>query len=75
MQGLPAKSGIEMANWNWKVVHRFIWERWGVSLSRSSCPNYLHRLGSAAVPDGVRRGVGLSVGIDERPPGRPRAVA
>ena len=45
VQGLPAKSGIELANWNWKVVHRFVWERWGVSLSRSSCLNYLHRLG------------------------------
>ena len=37
--------GIELANWNWKVVHRFVWERWGISLSRSSCLNYLHRLG------------------------------
>ena len=45
VQGLPAKSGIELANWNWKVVHRFVWERWGISLSRSSCLNYLHRLG------------------------------
>ena len=45
VQGLPAKSGIELANWNWKVVHRFVWERRGVSLSRSSCLNYLHRLG------------------------------
>ena len=45
VQRLPAKSGIELANWNWKVVYRFVWERWGVSLSRSSCLNYLHRLG------------------------------
>ena len=43
----PAESGIELANWNWKVVHRFVWEHWDVSLSRSSCLNWLHRLGFA----------------------------
>ena len=36
-----------MANWNWRVVRRFVWERFGVSLSRSSFLNYLHRLGFA----------------------------
>ena len=38
-------DGIEPANWNWKVVHRFVSERFGVSLSRSGCLNYprLHR--------------------------------
>ena len=44
---LPAEAGIGLANWNWKVVHRFVRERWSVSLSRSSCLNYLHRLGFA----------------------------
>ena len=34
-----------MANWYWKVVRRFVSERFGLSLSRSSCLNYLHRLG------------------------------
>ena len=38
-------SGIEMANWNWKVVRQFLREHFGISLSRSSCLNYLHRLG------------------------------
>ena len=38
-------SGIEMANWNWKVVRQFLLEHFGTSLSRSSCLNYLHRLG------------------------------
>ena len=47
MQQPPTASGIGLANWNWKVVHRFVWERWGVSLSRSSCLNWLHRLGFA----------------------------
>ena len=28
-------------------MHRFVWERWGVRLGRSSCLNYLHRLGFA----------------------------
>ena len=41
----PAKVGLDLANWNWKVVRRFVQERFEVSLSRSSCLNYLHRLG------------------------------
>ena len=45
VQELPGASGIGMANWNWRVVHRFVSERFGISLSRSSCLNYLHRLG------------------------------
>ena len=45
VQELPAKSGIELANWNWKVVRQFVLESLGISLSRSSCLNYLHRLG------------------------------
>ncbi len=47
MQQLPSSSGIAMANWYWRVVRRFASERFGVSLSRSSCLNYLHRLGFA----------------------------
>ena len=47
MRELPAEAGIELANWNWKMVHRFVRERWSVSLSRGSCLNYLHRLGFA----------------------------
>ena len=38
-------AGIGLANWNWKVVHQFASERFGISLSRSGCLNYLHRLG------------------------------
>ena len=38
-------AGIELANWNWGVVHQFVLERFGIGLSRSSCLNYLHRLG------------------------------
>ena len=37
----PAAAGIELANWYWKAEHQFIWERFGGSLSRSSCLNYL----------------------------------
>ena len=40
VQQTPAASGIEMANWYWRVVRRFVSERFGVSLSRSSCLNY-----------------------------------
>ena len=44
VQQPPATSGIELANWYWKVVRQYVSERCGVSLSRSSCLNYLHRL-------------------------------
>ena len=47
VQELPAMAGIELANWNWKVVHQFVLERFGIVLSRSGCLNYLHRLGFA----------------------------
>ncbi len=40
-------SGIELANWNWKVMRQFVSERCGIILSRSACLNYLHRLGFA----------------------------
>ena len=43
----PAAAGIVMANWYWKVVRQFVSERFGISLSRSSCLNWLHRLGFA----------------------------
>ena len=33
---------MDLANWNWKVVHRFVWERFGFSLCRSSCLTYMH---------------------------------
>ena len=43
----PSWSGMEMANWYWKVVRQFVLDRFGISLSRSSCLNWLHRLGFA----------------------------
>ncbi len=33
--------------WYWKVVRQFVAERFGISLSRSSCLTWLHRLGFA----------------------------
>ena len=47
MEQPPATSGIGLANWYWKVVRQFVAERFGIGLSRSSCLNYLHRLGFA----------------------------
>ena len=47
VQELPDMSGIELANWNWKVMRQFVSERFGIILSRSTCLNYLHRLGFA----------------------------
>ena len=45
MQRPPHEAGLDLADWNWKVVRRFVAERFGITLSRSSCRNYLHRLG------------------------------
>ena len=47
MEQLPAGAGIEIANCYWKVVRQFVSERFGISLSRSRCLNWLHRLGFA----------------------------
>ena len=47
VQELPEQAGIGMANWNWRVVCEYVSERFGISLSRSSCLNWLHRLGFA----------------------------
>ena len=60
VQQPPATSGIELANWYWKVVRQYVSERCGV-LSRSSCLNYLHRLirlqapQEAPAPDAEKR--------------------
>ena len=45
MQQLPSQAGIGLSNWNWKAVRRYVEDRFGLALSRSSCLNYLHRLG------------------------------
>ena len=45
VQRSPWQAGIDLSNWNWKVVRRFVEEHFGLELSRSSCLNYLRRLG------------------------------
>jgi len=45
VQTTPEAAGIPRANWNWKGVRLFTQQRFGCLLSRSSCLNYLHRLG------------------------------
>ena len=47
VQPPPAASGMERANWYWKGVRQFVWEHFGLRLCRSSCLNWLHRLGFA----------------------------
>ena len=44
VQRSPWQAGIDLSNWNWKVVRRFVEEHFGLELSRSSCLNYLRRL-------------------------------
>ena len=41
----PSAAGLDLANWNWKVVRQFVQARFGRLLSSRSCLNYLHRLG------------------------------
>lgn len=45
VQGTPREAGINLGDWNWKVVRHYIRERFRSTLGRSSCLNYLHRLG------------------------------
>ncbi|MFN8516926.1 MAG: winged helix-turn-helix domain-containing protein [Chloroflexia bacterium] len=45
VQATPTEVGIDLANWNWKVVREFIEVRCGIRLCRSACTRYLHRLG------------------------------
>jgi transposase len=45
VQAAPSAAGLDLANWNWKVVRQFVSARSGKLLSRRSCLNYLHRLG------------------------------
>ena len=45
VQELPEQAGIELADWYWRVVREFVLKRFGIELSRSSCLNYLHRMG------------------------------
>ena len=47
MEQPPAAAGIQLANWYWRVVRQFVSERFGISLCRSSCLNWLYRLGFA----------------------------
>ena len=43
VQNPPGEAGIELSNWNWKVVRQFLKQSFDLGLSRSSCLNYLHR--------------------------------
>jgi transposase len=45
VQASPRAAGIEAGDWTWKVVRAFCQQRFGIRLCRSSCLNYLHRLG------------------------------
>ena len=44
---LKGAVGIELANWYWKGVRQFVRDRFSIGLSRSSCLNWLRRLGFA----------------------------
>jgi transposase len=45
VQAAPSAAGLDLANWNWKVVRQFVSAHFGKLLSSRSCLNYLHRLG------------------------------
>jgi transposase len=45
VQGAPRDVGIDLGDWNWKVVRQFVGERFGVAFGRTGCLKYLHRLG------------------------------
>jgi len=45
VQRPPREAGIDLAGWNWKVVRRYVAERFGLTLARATCRRYLRRLG------------------------------
>jgi len=45
VQKAPREVGLERPDWNWKAVREFIEGHFKRALTRSSCLNYLHRLG------------------------------
>ena len=45
--GIARRVGHWLGQRNWKVVCQYVSERFGISLSRSTCLNYLHHLGFA----------------------------
>src|SRR5579884_2730690 len=45
VQRPPREAGIDVATWHWKAVRRFVAKRFGITLARSTCLTYLHRLG------------------------------
>ena len=45
VEAAPSEAGLDLANWNWRVVQRFVQEHFDRLLSSRSCLNYLHRLG------------------------------
>jgi transposase len=47
VRGAPRAVGIDLADCDWKVVRQFVGERFGLTLGRSGCLKYLHRLGFA----------------------------
>jgi transposase len=54
VQHPPRAVGIEQASWHWKVVRQFVGERFGITLERSACRNYLRRLGFVVKRPGKR---------------------
>jgi transposase len=45
VQASPRAAGLEAGDWPWKVVRAFCRQQFGIPLCRSSCLNYLRRLG------------------------------
>lgn len=45
MRQTPRDVGVPIATWTWKAVAQFLRIQFDISLSRTSCLRYLHRLG------------------------------
>jgi len=41
----PRTVGVPIATWTWKAVAQFVDAQFGITLNRTSCLRYLHRLG------------------------------
>lgn len=52
--GTPQAVGLSWANWCWKAVREFLYERFGILLGRTACIDWLHRLGFVRKRPGKR---------------------
>jgi transposase len=54
VSGSPQAVGLAWAKWCWKAVRQFLQQRFDITLGRTACINWLHRLGFVRKRPGKR---------------------